>query len=131
MVSFSYSLGLLCRNEERTSAHVRVSCLNKHGWNCKRLLTAVNEYIAEVRPLLEGGGDKLAAGEYERLSGLTKRVATVDDHTLTMAIEGRPELAMSFQPSYSVIDGAVYVVSVRPDILHGNGVGHISQQVGN
>ena len=110
---------------------MRASCLSKRGWNCERLLTAVNAYIAEVRPLLEGGGDKLAAGEYERLSGLTMRVATVDDDTLTMAIEGRPELAASFQPSYSVINGAVYVVSVRPGILHGKGVGRISQQVGN
>ena len=106
-----------------------VSCLEKRGWNSHRLLRAVNTYIAEVGALLEGNADSLAAGEYERLSGLSMRVATVTAANYAMAIEP-PGLAALFHPTYSIIDGAVYVVSVRPGGAHGEGTGQIVGQVG-
>lgn len=108
---------------------MRVSCLNKSGWNCDGLLRAANAYTAEVLPLLDGRGDSLEPDEYDRLSGLRMQVATITtDDGLAMAIN-IPHIDSPYKPAYSILNGAVSIVSMRPYGPHGMGLLRINGQV--
>jgi hypothetical protein len=75
-------------------------------------------YTDEVLPILLGKGDTLDPDEYKRLSGRAMRVATIttsDGFEMAISI---PRIASGFQPVYSILGGAVFIVSVRPSGPH-------------